>query len=212
MKRQLLRDWCGALSLVWQREWGPVLAGSMDSYRQNEPNNMQMPRYQFDICTTPRLEVRRNGSRFASSNDLSAWVQSGQAGADLWAETCGQLRDAGQALAGGFHLRYTMGEAGFALEAATEAADTVLYLPVISAADEAVEGLGSGTVRIRRGSLTLTVRADKTLDVPPAYRTAGGGLRRLFNPMGGFQFVPLTAAVDGPVHIRISVTQEGTSC
>ncbi len=44
----------GMVSLLWHAARGPVLAGSMDPYRQNEPNNMQMPRWQFDICTTSR--------------------------------------------------------------------------------------------------------------------------------------------------------------
>lgn len=201
----------GAVSLLWQRDWGPVLAGSMDPYRQNEPNNMQMPRYQFDICSTPRLQVRRGGKAFASSNDLSAWVQSGEAGGTLWAEAHGQLRDSGQALAGGFRLRYTVAAGGFALEAAAEAPGALLWLPVVSAGDEGAEGLGSPSVRIRRGGLTLTVAANRPLDVPPEYRTASGP-RRLFNPVGGFQFLPLTAAADRPLRVQITVTQEGTSC
>lgn len=195
----------GALSLLWHRAWGPVLAGSMDTYRQNEPNNMQMPRYQFDICTTPRLEARRGGMRFASSNDLSAWVRSGEQGSALWAEACGQLRNSAQALAGGFRLRYTLQEDGFALEAETEAPDAVLYLPVISAEGEPVEGLGSRTVTLRRGGLTLAVQADLPLDVPPAYRTAEG-LRRLFDPVGGFQSVLLCLPVPAGTALHLTLT------
>ena len=44
----------------------------MDPYRQNEPNNMKMPRWQFDICTTPRIELCRDGKTYCSSNDLTA--------------------------------------------------------------------------------------------------------------------------------------------
>ena len=31
-----------------------------------------MPRWQFDICTTPRIELRRDGKTYCSSNDLTA--------------------------------------------------------------------------------------------------------------------------------------------
>lgn len=201
----------GALSLLWNRAWGPVLAGSMDTYCQNEPNNMQMPRYQWDICTTPRLEVRRGGIPFSSSNDMSAWVQSGESGAGLWAEACGQLRDGEQGFAGGFRLRYTVTKNSFVLEAASEAGDARLHLPVISAEGEAVDGLGTETVSIHRGGLTLTIQANRPWNIPPAYCAAGGGLRRLFNPAGGFQFVPLTAEAGNLLRIQISIAQEGES-
>lgn len=202
----------GALSLLWHRAWGPVLAGSMDPYRQNEPNNMQMPRYQFDICTTPRLEVHNGSATFSSSNDMSAWVQSGESGSDLWAEACGQLRNGEQVLTGGFRLRYTVTERSFVLEAASEAENAKLHLPVISAEWEAVDGLGTETIHIRRSGRTLTVQANQPLDIPPMYRTADAGLRRLFNPVGGFQFVPLTAEARKPLRLHISVAQEESQC
>ena len=68
----------GMVSLLWHAARGPVLAGSMDPYRQNEPNNMQMPRWQFDICTTPRIELRRDGKTYCSSNDLTAALTVGK--------------------------------------------------------------------------------------------------------------------------------------
>ncbi|MGN0983740.1 MAG: hypothetical protein ACI4OI_02760 [Gemmiger sp.] len=201
----------GAVSLLWNRQWGPVLAGTMDRYVQNEPNNMQMPRWQFDLCATPRLEVLHNHQRCNSSSDLSAWLQSGLAHNSVWAETCGQLRSAGQMPAGGFRLRYTLSDSGFLLEGSTGAAGAVFHLPVISAGDEAVEGLGSGTVRILRGGLALTVRANRPLAIPSEYRQ-GAGLRRLFNPVGGFQYLPLVLAADRPLRIQITITQEEPSC
>ena len=68
----------GMVSLLWHAARGPVLAGSMDPYRQNEPNNMQMPRWQFDICTTSRIELRRDGKIYCSSNDLTAALTVGE--------------------------------------------------------------------------------------------------------------------------------------
>ena len=37
-----------------------------------------MPRWQFDICTTPRIELRRDGKIYCSSNDLTAALTVGE--------------------------------------------------------------------------------------------------------------------------------------
>ena len=37
-----------------------------------------MPRWQFDICTTPRIELRRDGKTYCSSNDLTAALTVGK--------------------------------------------------------------------------------------------------------------------------------------
>ena len=260
----------GAISLLWNAQWGPVLFGGMDPYRQNEPNNMQMPRYQFGICPTPRLAW----GEYASSNDLSAWVRSGGAGGQLWAEANGVLRTSQQRRAGGFRLRYTLSEAGFALDAWAGDAEAMLVLPVVSAAGEAVEAMEAGemtetgdatearamakageavepramakageavepramakagktvetgkavetgetvaaakaadtAIRIRRGNLILTVRANREIKIPEEYQNPDGSIRRLFSPVGGLQAVVLALPAAGGVSLTITVQKEG---
>lgn len=196
----------GALSLLWQADWGPVLTGSMDPYRQNEPNNMQMPAYQFGIACTPRLELACEGGNAASSNDLTAWLALGDADNDsLWAEACGQLRTAQQVPHGGFRLRYTVQPDGFSISGSSEKPEARFYLPVVCADGESVFFPEANRAVLQRGALQLTVCADCPLEVPAEYRLADGGIRRLFNPVGGFQSVPLCFTAENDFHLTLSV-------
>lgn len=56
----------GTLSLLWQKEVGPVLCAGMGHYTMKEPNNMQLPRFPHHECLTPRLEYN-DGERCYSS-------------------------------------------------------------------------------------------------------------------------------------------------
>ncbi|MDD4849135.1 MAG: hypothetical protein PHO10_00385 [Gemmiger sp.] len=221
----------GALSLLWNRQWGPVLFGGMDPYRQNEPNNMQMPRYQFGICPTPRL-VHKG---CCSSNDVTARLTAGEepAGADpagekrtggeaytVWAEATGTLyrsedrsegQNAGQSdapqTAGTYHLRYTAGAAGgFTLTARAAEPGAVLLLPIVSPTGDAFT-LTEGKATFRRGKLTLCACATGgNFALPAEYRLPGGHPRRLFSPVGGLQAVVLELALPPVPEAAVTVT------
>ena len=177
----------GMVSLLWHAARGPVLAGSMDPYRQYEPGNMQMPRWQFDICTTPRIELRRDGKTYCSSNDLTAALSVGEneTGAG------GRLRTAAQDAAGRYDFAVFVTPEKVTVTGCGEDAGAKFILPVISPEGENVVWQDANTLCIGSGSTALTVQADRPLTLPPEYGTPAH-FRRLFNPVGGFQSVVLT--------------------
>ena len=190
----------GMVSLLWHAARGPVLAGSMDPYRQNEPNNMQMPRWQFDICTTPRIELRRDGKTYCSSNDLTAALTVGknETGAG------GRLRTAAQDAAGRYDFAVSVMPGKVTVTGHSEDADARFILPVISPEGENVEWQDANTVRIGSGPAALTVQADRPLTLPPEYGTPVR-FRRLFNPVGGFQSVVLTLPAEHPFTVTLKI-------
>lgn len=190
----------GMVSLLWHAARGPVLAGSMDPYRQNEPNNMQMPRWQFDICTTPRIELRRDGKTYCSSNDLTAalTVDKNETSAG------GRLRTAAQDAAGWYDFAVSVMPGKVTVTGHSEDADARFILPVISPEGENVAWQDVNTVRIGSGPAALTVQADRPLTLPPEYGTPVR-FRRLFNPVGGFQSVVLTLPAEHPFTVTLRI-------
>ena len=190
----------GMVSLLWHAARGPVLAGSMDPYRQNEPNNMQMPRWQFDICTTSRIELRRDGKIYCSSNDLTAALTVGENETSAG----GRLRTAAQDAAGRYDFAVSVMPGKVTVTGQSEDADARFILPVISPEGENVAWQDANTVRIGSGPAALTVQADRPLTLPPEYGTPVR-FRRLFNPVGGFQSVVLTLPAEHPFTVTLKI-------
>ena len=113
-----------------------MLAGSMDPYRQNEPNNMQMPRWQFDICTTSRIELRRDGKIYCSSNDLTAALTVGENETSAG----GRLRTAAQDAAGCYDFAVSVMPGKVTVTGQSEDADARFILPIISPEGKMLRG------------------------------------------------------------------------
>lgn len=61
------------MTLLWYEEMGPVLLSSVVDYRLAEPLNMQLSlKKDRHRPLTPRLEILRNGKRYASCYDTKA--------------------------------------------------------------------------------------------------------------------------------------------
>ena len=65
----------GTMTLLWYEEMGPVLLSSVVDYRLAEPLNMQLSlKKDRHRPLTPRLEILRNGKRYASCYDTKAEI------------------------------------------------------------------------------------------------------------------------------------------
>lgn len=190
----------GMVSLLWHTARGPVLAGSMDPYRQNEPNNMQMPYYQFDICTTPRIELRRDDRTYCSSNDLTAALTVGENETSAG----GRLRTPAQDAAGRYEFAVSVTPDKVILTGLCEEEGARFILPAISQEGESVVWQDANTVRIGSGAAALTVQADRPLTLPPQYGTTAR-FRRLFNPVGGFQSVVLSLPAEHAFTVTLKI-------
>ena len=194
----------GTLSLLWNRDWGIVMFGGMDSYRQNEPNNMQMPRYQFNICPTPRIEIHKGGKTYRSSNDLSAWMETGEKANEVWVKSSGQLRTSEQQTAGGYYMDWRLDNEAVILRTLTEDKQSVLVIPIVCSDTDQIEQPEPQTILIHKDTATLRIQTEKPLEIPEEYREENGRIRRLFHPVGGFQALLIqTDASDGQIRIEI---------
>ena len=65
----------GTMTLLWHEDLGPVLLSSVVDYRLVEPLNMQLSlKKSRHRPLTPRLEILRNGKRYASCYDTKAEI------------------------------------------------------------------------------------------------------------------------------------------
>ena len=159
-----------------------------------------MPRWQFDICTTPRIELCRDGKIYCSSNDLTAALTVGKNETSAG----GRLRTAAQDAAGCYDFAVSVMPGKVTVTGRSEDADARFILPVISPEGENVAWQDVNTVRIGSGPAALTVQADRPLTLPPEYGTPVR-FRRLFNPVGGFQSVVLTLPAEHPFTVTLKI-------
>jgi hypothetical protein len=186
----------GALSLLWHSDAGPVLCASLTAYSEHEPSNMEPFRGTVPVPLTPRLELERNGVFYRSINDREASVSHQRQRGEIVFSAKGRLVDdemsgpSSGTLQFRQNYRLTPGNAEIAVAVEGEApsGQIDLVVPVVSAGDEEVTVRSPSIVEIRRPNGVLQVA------------TNGAALRilcedRVYNPVPGFQALPLAVTV-----------------
>ncbi len=189
----------GALTMLWNKKVGPVLAASLRDYSLVEPNNMQLPQIVAPLCQTPRIELRKDGRRYLNINDFSAEAGT-QEGDSLLFRSTGILRDENQEGEYSYTVSYGLSGNTVEIRAVTNAEGASYRLPVIFPADQqyAIDG---GNVSLQRGSYTIKLEANTDVAVTDT------GTERVFHPVGGFQTVPFEIPMNPgeELVIRLSV-------
>ena len=192
----------GALSLLFHKRLGPVLAASMTEYQMVEISNQQAFRDSPHMPLTPRLESAADAT-YTSLSDLAAVVKATQSGGQVAFEATGRMLTAQHHTPPSgdvrYRLAYTASEAAVEIVARVEGAPQMpvkLILPIIARSDEAVTRVDAKTIRIAKSGGALTVRCDgAAFDPLPAERT--------FNLVPGFEAVPLTLPVRPGEEVRL---------
>lgn len=126
----------GAVSLLWRRGCGAVVACGMVDYALAEPFNQQLPRdgdEQRSPC--PRIEATVNGKRVAQHYDFTAILSAEASDGKVTVDARTQLCDAAHVPAEGCRcaLTYTLTKEGLRIEGTVPAAENARYiLPVLS--------------------------------------------------------------------------------
>ncbi len=192
----------GAITLLWNKSCGPVLAGTMSRYYLVEPNNMQLPQHTKDICLTPRIEACVEEEDlikyYRSINDKGAVVDY-QEGDRISFHARGKLVDGKQQGDQLYDLRYEVSASEVVIAGSTNAKNARFYLPVISPSGNAVEpgGGNSYSIQTARGSLILEAGSqlkirdgfDKKLPLGQE-EAVTKDITRVFSPVSGFEAVP----------------------
>ncbi len=181
----------GALTLLWHRRVGPILAASLPVYSMLEPRNMQLSRRQDKIfCNTPRIEY--GGISNITDTATSLTAETAEDGSVTVSAT-GALGE------GRYRITYRLMEEGMTISAESSVGGR-LCLPVIAEDDDSLHLDASGALLERRG-VRLLLRTESELILDPDIPA------RAFNPVGGFLTVPLSANLEParPVTVKITV-------
>ena len=122
----------GAVSLLWHKDCGPVLIGTMGNYELVEPNNMQLPRKNTPSCLTPRIESVRDGRVYRSIYDKAARIEWEDTGDVLLVTVSGNMTASDDSVGEAFTLKYEMSEEAFVMEARCDEREADLIIPKVS--------------------------------------------------------------------------------
>ena len=203
----------GAITMLWNKACGPVLAATMGRYYLVEPNNMQLPQHTKDICLTPRIEMYREGTVYRNINDKAALVKY-QDGDTISYLAEGKLTDAGQRGEKHFKLQYIMDDTEIIIHGYTDAEQARFHIPVISpSGNDIIRGYNNCYhIRTMRGSLLL--EADRELKIRDGFAKKmpldreikkENDVPRIFNPVSGFEAVPFYLDVIQGKEFRVRI-------
>lgn len=214
----------GAITMLWHEKAGPLLAGSMTKYSLVEPNNMQLPKMLTDICLTPRIETLKDGIYYRNINDKSAGIDYVQ-GEKIIVTATGTLCDGYQNGIDTYLLQYEFSEKEFIMKGMTSCKNARLLLPIISSEGEEIREEAEAYSIIKKNCIVcIKGRTNKTNSCMNAIGTAeslmdsadtvnillpdykDGAVKRIFNPVGGFQGIPFSLDLTAGEEFRISIS------
>ncbi len=129
----------GAVSLLWHREYGPVLIGTMGEYELVEPNNMQLLRRHRPACLTPRIECVRDGKKYRSCYDKTAVMSWQESDTSIVVTAAGNMTASDTGKGGAFAIWYVLSEDAFVIEAECDEKESSLILPRVARDGEQAE-------------------------------------------------------------------------
>lgn len=169
----------GAISMLWNRDYGAVMAATMNQFVTTEPMNMQIQRnVDEEICQTARIgrsdldktvELKADGYCVAASSDKN-----------------------------GFEIKYDFCDDSVKINIVSNV-DTEYVLPIVSQSGDRVN-ITDGEIVFKD---MLSVAFDGKCAVTPE------GEKRHFHPVGGFQYKHLTFPViaNKPLNITIKTNK-----
>ena len=165
----------GALSMLWHKKYGAILAATLNRFVTTEPLNMQIQRnVDEELCNTARV----------GSSDLDKTVQLARDGYTVTA-TSEQ---------NGFKVKYDFCGDSVKLGVLSDR-DTEYVLPVVSQSGDSVS-ISENEIIFKN---MLSVSFDGECTVTPE------GEKRHFHPVGGFQYKHLTFSVTADKELQIEI-------
>jgi hypothetical protein len=183
----------GALSMLWHKLTGPILAAGLSEYRLLEASNMQMDKDPHSMSLTPRLKCHIGKQIFSSSCDLNAIIELKNNANTIEFVVDAHLVDAEQnhpdkgKILIKLHYFFTNNCALIkAFGSDLISVDSIhFYLPVISAQTEKVEELTDNKISIYKENAKLMIACTTKISIAD---TING---RIFNFVPGFEAFPV---------------------
>jgi hypothetical protein len=189
----------GAITMLWHKEAGPVLASSMTEYSLVEPNNMQLPKRLDNIALTARIEKKTADGYFRSCADQKAEMVCVE-GPDIRVTASGHLRNGAKQAADAFTMEYTFTEKETRIGVLVEGEGCTYKLPVIASSKANLNCIDERTVEIKTETARLRITASQNLLIDDKARS------RIFNPVGGFEAVLFYLDLKANVKAELTLT------
>ena len=189
----------GAITMLWHKETGPLLASTMTEYSLVEPNNMQLPQYFGNIALTARIEKKTNNGYFRSCADQQANMVCAE-GQDINVKVSGHLRSGTQQADSAFGMEYVFTEKEVRISAATEGENCVYKLPIIADSKARLNRINDKSAEIQLTAARVRISAGKSL------LTENKTKQRIFNPVGGFQAIPFYLELEKNEKVEIIIS------
>lgn len=194
----------GALSMLWHKQVGPVIAASMTTYQLVENFNMQRDRDPNSMSLTPRFQLMDDIHLYTNIHDLKAEIQHKETADGILFETRSALVDDSQVACKqpiACAINYNFGNNTFVINAQCNAGNgtNVKYiLPIIAAWDEKMIRVSDKELKIEKPGGTLHLTANAPFSIEP---TTNG---RIFNYVPGLQAIPISFT-SKKVEVTISI-------
>ena len=165
----------GAISMLYNKNYGAVMAATLYCFVATEPMNMQIQRnVDEEVCNTARLGRSDTDKTVELFNDgYSITAKSEQSG---------------------FSIKYDFCDDAVIISILSDK-DSEYVLPIISENDDEVKVLGSEIIFKNMLSVCADVKCEITPD----------GNKRHFHPVGGFQYKHLTYPVIANKQLNITI-------
>ncbi|MDO4608787.1 MAG: hypothetical protein Q4B40_06320 [Clostridia bacterium] len=167
----------GAISMLWSKQYGPIMAATPNKFVTTEPYNMQIQRNALDeLCFTARV----------GDSDCDKTVLLTADGYSITAKSD----------VSGFEIKYAFKDDAVNITVLSNI-DTEYILPIISKAGDSIESKADEVIF----NNMLSVSFDGKCAIDPK------GEKRHFHPVGGFQYKNLTfnLMANNPLSIKISI-------
>ena len=182
----------GALSMLWHKKIGAVLASSMNEYRLIEAPNMQRNYDPYSMPLTARLQTI--DGKYMNISDLTAIIEFKESENGIEFLTTSKLVDENQNNpsegAINCNITYTFSLDSVKINIVHDCKDDKMVqfiLPLISMGDEKVNTLSENHIEISKQEGILGVQSDKVVKFLPTLE----GKNRIFNFVPGMEAIPL---------------------
>lgn len=194
----------GALSLLWHRDAGPVLAATMTRYHLYEALNLQVPKNYPVHCCTMSISSCDGEIELSSLHDLNTVLKAKEAAGTYQITARGNLSSPDAKTPLTYDLTYIFEENKITIRAAAAAAQGVLHLPVIAGRHEFTLRKDESSIQINKAKAKLLISSSHPLSIGESTEETDG-FARIFNPTGGFLYLPVSIQMTDKQAVQVSI-------
>lgn len=192
----------GNLTMLWHSHTGPICCATMNEYSMYEPNNQQLPRFEYHECLSPRLEYIEDGTWYTTLYDIYA-VMNQETNDTITVQGGVRDREYRTPHAQLTHkTKYRMRLNAIEIEIHLSEQNGIFVCPLISACTESIR-LNGNCVEVEKNQAIVTLLVE-TGELRLPY-----GQQRCYNLVGGMQAVKTEiVSKEKVLRFRISVKEK----